>query len=130
MAKTLFLTFEQAITIHDDQIERYGGKHGIARIELLESAIMRPQTTFGGQQLYPSLFDKAAALMHSLIMNHAFIDGNKRTASVSAITFLELNGYRLEVGQKDLIDATLEVRRKKLDIKKLSAWLKKHSRKV
>lgn len=115
------------ITIHDDQIERYGGSHGIASLALLESGVMRPQASFGGGDLYPSVFDKAAAMMHSLIMNHAFVDGNKRTATVSAIIFLELNGYRLGVDQEALVKAALNVRHKKWDIKRLSSWLKKHS---
>lgn len=91
---------------------------------------MRPQTTFGGHDLYPSIFNKAAAMMHSLIMNHAFVDGNKRTGTVSALVFLELNGYKLEIGQKGLVEAALNVRHKKWDIDKLSSWLKKHSRKI
>ena len=118
------------MVIHDDQIERYGGSHGIASLSLLESAAMRPQTTFGGKDLYPSLFDKTAALMHSLIMNHAFVDGNKRTATVSGIVFLELNGYGLEVKQGGLIKAALFVRNKKWGVKKLSTWLKKNSKKL
>lgn len=129
MARTVFLTLEQVVAIHDDQIERYGGRHGIARLELLESAVMRPQTTFGGNDLYPTLFDKASAMMHSLIMNHAFVDGNKRTATVSGIVFLEFNGFALKVEQDEMIQAALNVRHKKWGIEKLSNWLKKHSKK-
>lgn len=123
----IFLTLEQVIVIHDDQIERYGGSHGISRFELLESAVMRPRASFGGRDLYPSIFDKAAAMMHSLIMNHAFVDGNKRTGTASTIILLELNGYKLQVDQQELVDAALNVRYKKWGIKKLAIWLKKHS---
>lgn len=130
MPKTIFLTLEQVIIIHDDQIQRYGGSHGIASLPLLESAIMRPQSSFDGKDLYSSLFNKAAAMMHSIIMNHAFVDGNKRTGTVSVIIFLELNGYRLKVEQKDLVNAALKVRHKKWDFDELSSWLKKHSRKI
>lgn len=130
MNETIFLTTEQVIVIHNDQIERYGGSHGIASLSLLESAVMRPQSSFGGKDLYPTIFDKGAAMIHSLIMNHAFVDGNKRTGTVSTITFLELNGYRLIVSQDELINAALRVRHKKWDLSKISSWLKNHSRKV
>ncbi len=130
VSSIVFLTFEQILIIHDDQIEWYGGGHGIARLPLLESAIMRPQASFGGEDLYPTIFNKAAALMHSLIMNHAFVDGNKRTGTVSAIVFLDLNSYKLKVGQEKLIQAALNVGSKKWNIDKLSSWLKRHSKRI
>ena len=64
-------------------------------VTLLESAVARPQSSFDGEDLYPTLFYKAAALMHSLLKNHQFVDGNKRTALASAGIFLKLNGYNL-----------------------------------
>lgn len=114
--------------IHDDMIERYGGSHGIARLELLESAVMRPQASFGGKDLYPSVFAKAAAMMHSLIMNHAFVDGNKRTAMVSGVMFLELNDYQLQATQDALVATALKVRQKVWNIEKLAGWLKEYSK--
>lgn len=130
MFNTIFLTVEQIIVIHNNQIEKYGGSHSIASLPLLESAVMRPQSNFGGSDLYPAVFDKAAVLMHSLILNHAFVDGNKRTGTVSAIIFLELNGYKLIVGNNDLIKAALFVGNKKWNISQISSWLKKHSKKI
>lgn len=130
MDETIFLTTEQVIVIHNDQIERYGGSHGIASLSLLESAVMRLQTSFGGKDLYPMIFDKGAAMMHSLIMNHAFVDGNKRTGTVSTLVFLELNGYKLIVSQENLISAALKVRHKKWSLAQISSWLKKHSKKI
>jgi death on curing protein len=127
---TKFLTFEQVIFIHNDQIDKYGGSHGIHDLPLLESAIMRPQTTFGGEDLYPTLFDKCAAMIHSLIMNHAFVEGNKRTAMVSGILFLELNGYILEAEHDEIIEAALKVRHKKWGLEKFAKWLREHSKKV
>lgn len=129
MAEAVYLTFEQVLVIHDDQIERYGGRHGLRDLSLLESAILRPQTTFGGKELYPSVFDKAAAMMHSLILNHPFEDGNKRTGSVSAIVFLEMNGFILDVGQGELVDVVLKVESKNWGVKELSNWLEKNSKK-
>jgi len=127
---TIFLTFEQVLAIHDNQIETYGGSHGIRDLALFESAIMRPQTTFGGKDLYPSIFEKAAVLMHSLIMNHPFVDGNKRTGTVSALIFLEINRFRIAVGQNELVDISLEVALKKTDVKDVATWLEKSSKKI
>lgn len=126
---TTFLTLEQILVIHDDQIERYGGRHGLRDLSLIESAIMRPQTTFGGKDLYPSVFEKAAAMMHSLIFNHPFQDGNKRTGTVSALVFLKLNDYDLVVSQEQLFQSALKIESKDWDVTQLSSWLKKHSRK-
>ena len=130
MSNIIFLTFEQILAIHDNQIELYGGSHGIRELTLFESAIMRPQTTFGGNDLYPSVFEKAAVLMHSLVMNHAFVDGNKRTGTVSALVFLEVNGYKIVANQNELMNFSLDITSKKMDTKLIAVWLKKHSKKI
>lgn len=130
MALVIFLTIEQVLLIHDDQVERYGGGHGIRNLSLLESAVFRCQTTFAGQDLYESLYDKAAALMHSLIMNHAFVDGNKRTGVVSTIVFLKLNKLDLKVTNRVLFQTAVAIEQEKWNIDKISFWLKDHSRKV
>ena len=130
MAETIFLKLEEVIAIHHDQIKRYGGSHGIHDLNLLISAISRPQATFAGEDLYPNVFLKASELMHSLILNHSFIDGNKRTAVISSARFLYINGYKLNVTKKDLIKITLDVESKKTDIAQLSYWLKKNSKKI
>ena len=74
------LTAEQVLFIHYRLIEETGGIHGIRDIPLLQSAVARPMATFGSDDLYPDIFSKAAALMHSIIKNHPFVDGNKRTS--------------------------------------------------
>ncbi len=130
MAETRFLTIEQVLAIHDDQIERYGGGHGIRSLPLLESAVFRPQTTFGGEDLYETIFDKAAALIHSLIMNHAFSDGNKRTGTVSGIIFLEINGYKIEVGKGIIYKTAVAIEQEKWSIGKISSWLRSRSKKI
>ncbi|MCJ7584226.1 MAG: type II toxin-antitoxin system death-on-curing family toxin [Anaerolineales bacterium] len=75
---------------------RRGGAHGVRDLAMLESAVARPQTTFGGKDLYPDLFTKVAALLDSLINDHPFVDGNKRTGITAAALFLRRNGYRLK----------------------------------
>lgn len=129
-SQTIFLTLEQVLVIHENQIGLYGGTSGLRDLALLESAILRPQTTFGGEDLYPTLFEKAAALMHSLVLNHSFLDGNKRTGTVSILVFLEINGYEIDVSQKQLIKVALGVESKKLDINQLAGWLKKNSKRA
>ncbi len=126
----VYLTLENVLTIHEDQIIRYGGSSGIGRFPLLESAIFRPQSTFGGEDLYPTIFDKAASFMHSLILNHPFFDGNKRTGTASMLVFLELNNYRLKVSQEQLVNMALSVESKKTNVEQLSLWLKKNSKKI
>lgn len=87
---TDYLTIIEVLAIHDDQIERYGGAHGIRDPGLLEAALYRPQTGY-----YEDVLEEAAALWESLAMNHPFVDGNKRVAVAVMITFLAINGYAI-----------------------------------
>src|SRR5690242_16295017 len=89
----LFLSLDEVLEIHQQQIERYGGSHGIRDTAGLESAIATPQTTFGGEFLYGSIPAMAAAYLFHISQNHPFIDGNKRVGANAAITFLLLNGW-------------------------------------
>ena len=123
----IYLTLEEILIIHEDQIERYGGTSGIRDLALLDSAILRPQTTFSGKDLYETLFEKAASLMHSLIMNHAFIDGNKRTGAVSTFIFLELNNLQISVKESELVDSVLRIEKEKWKINRIAEWLKENS---
>lgn len=92
---TRYVTREEVLAIHGWAIEAFGGLEGIRDEGLLESAVAQPMATFSGRDLYPSLADKAAALGFSLIHNHPFTDGNKRTAFAAMETFLRLNGLTL-----------------------------------
>lgn len=87
---TDYLTVAEVLAMHADQVERYGGSHGIRDQGLLEAALFRPQTGY-----YADLIEEAAALWESIAQNDAFIDGNKRTAFAAAYTFLAINGARL-----------------------------------
>lgn len=128
--RTIFLTLEQTLYIHEEEINRYGGSSGVRDLTLLESALFRPQTTFGGRELYPTLFSKAASLMHSIINNHPFVDGNKRTGTAAMLVFLDLNGNILTVSQKELVYLALDTAAKKRDIKDISEWLEENSEKI
>lgn len=124
-----YLTLEQILLIHEDQINYHGGSQGVRDLALLESAVFRPQTTFNGKDLYSTLFLKTAALMHSILLNHPFVDGNKRTGMVSGIVFLEFNGYSLIVDQKEFINTALKLESKQLDFEALASWLENNSKK-
>jgi len=92
----LFLTLDEVLGIHADQIRRYGGRPGLRDLGLLQSALAMPETTFGGEFLHGTVFEMAAAYLFHLARNHPFVDGNKRMALMSALVFLGLNGQRLE----------------------------------
>ncbi|HEX7542557.1 MAG TPA: type II toxin-antitoxin system death-on-curing family toxin [Patescibacteria group bacterium] len=128
MKNTTYITLDIVLAIHDDMVDKYGGSHGIRDLGLIQSAIARPQSSFGGDDLYPNVFDKAAALFHSLMFNHPFIDGNKRTTIVSTARFLSLNGFELDVSQEDFVAFLLLVANKHLSIEKISKWIENHSK--
>jgi death-on-curing protein len=122
-----YLTVNEALLLHARLIQRTGGSRGVRDVGLLESALTRSQATFEGADLYPDLWAKAAALMHGLAQNHAFVDGNQRTALTSAGIFLELNGHRLTASNGEAAGFTLRIAAGQLGVKEIAAWLKTHS---
>jgi death-on-curing protein len=125
-----YLTAEQVLFIHSRLIIETGGEYGILDLGLLQSAVARPQATFDGQELYPNLFKKAAALLESLIGNHAFLDGNKRTAITAAGLFFRLNGYHLTAQNKPLEEFTLECAQRRVNLEQMAVWLENYSEMV
>ena len=121
---TLYLSFDQILRIHERQIERFGGSSGIRDRGALEAAVSRPQATFGGEDLYSDLADKAAALMHSQASNHPFADGNKRTAVMSAELFLLFNGFELAADDDALEAVTMDLARGECRTEELAIWLR------
>ncbi|MBU1000538.1 type II toxin-antitoxin system death-on-curing family toxin [Patescibacteria group bacterium] len=128
--KTSFLTTSQVLFIHDQMIKRFNGSPGIRDIGLIKSVIARPQATFENKYLYVSIFDKAASLLQSLLKNHPFIDGNKRTALTSAGLFLWKNEYKLVNHYKEEVKFTVRASSKNLTVEQISKWLKIHSVKI
>lgn len=122
-----YISLDEVLAIRDRIMSETGGRKGILDFTLLHSAIERPKATFSAQDLYPSIFDKAAALIHSLIQNHPFNDGNKRTALAVTVRFLFINGYILKAPHKAIIDFTLNIQKKKFRFEDISSWLQKHS---
>jgi death-on-curing protein len=122
-----YLTAEQVLFIHSRLIHETGGSHGVRDLGLLESAVARPRATFDKKELYPDLFTKAAALMDSLVNNHPFVDGNKRTGITAAGLFLRINGRKLTASPQELEACTMRVATKGMELTELADWLKKNS---
>jgi len=122
-----YLTAEQILFIHSRLIDETGGSHGVRDVRLLESALARPRATFGGKDLYPDIFEKAAVLMESIVKNHPFIDGNKRTAITSAGIFLERNGYSFHPTLEELESLTRRMAEGKISLPDAVKWFKKHA---
>lgn len=125
-----YLSAEQILFIHARLIEETGGSHGIRDLGTLLSAIGRPQARFDNQDLYPDPFSKAAALMESLIYNHPFVDGNKRTGVTAAGLFLRKNGYRLTASEADLVAITMRIAQSQGSLEELTIWLRNNSHPV
>ncbi len=104
-----YLSIEEILILHEYQINTYGRKAGIQDLRMLESAVFRPQTTFDGKDLYEIVFEKAVALLFSIIKNHPFVDGSKRTGLHAAITFLELNGHDIAATDSKLVKLGLDI---------------------
>lgn len=109
MKEIIFLTLAEVIEIHADQVNRYGGEHGIRDIGLLSSAIAMPYASFSEVFLHSDIYEMAAAYAFHISQNHPFIDGNKRTALASALVFLELNGISLSDPNGILYDAMISL---------------------
>lgn len=122
-----YLTPQNVIQIHFELVETTGGSQGLRDLGLLESAVLRPQATFGGKDLYPDLYLKAAALIQSLLLNHVFTDGNKRTATISMIVFLIRNGKKFTATNKEIVNFALWVENKRPSIEIIAEWTKNHT---
>lgn len=124
---TVYLTEEQVLFIHYRLVSEIGGEHGVRDIGLLQSAVARPKATFDNQELYTNIYEKAAALMESLVNNHPFIDGNKRTGIACTVLFLRQNGIAFSAKNSDLEKFTLRVASSKIEPSEIAKWLKNHS---
>ena len=125
-----YLSAEDILVIHARIIDETGGSHGIRDLHRLASIAERPKMQFGGRELYPTLFDKAAAYFESAAMDHPFIDGNKRTAVAIAARFLFLNGCELHTSSRVLEQFVLRAVVKKYSIHEVAKWLEAHSKKI
>lgn len=120
------LTKAQVLMLHGQMIDETGGSHGLRDEGLLESALASPFQEFASFSPYPTVQQKAARLGFSIVMNHPFIDGNKRTGAHVMLTLLALNGMEIECTQKELSDVILDVAAGNTDYDGLLEWLLDH----
>ena len=114
------------LRLHADLIEAYGGTDGVRDEGLLDSAIHASLQSFGGEELYPTLLEKAARLWYGLIKNHPFIDGNKRIGTHAMLVFLDINHETILYEDEDLINAALSVADGTMSYERLLQWLREH----
>ena len=123
-----FLTLDEVLALHADQISRYGGDTGVRDLTLLQSAVAMPQARFGGEWLHPSLAEMAAAYLFHLVRNHPFIDGNKRAGLICAIAFLGLNDAEVVATGNDLLEMVLGVAEGRTDKAQVAVFLQANTR--
>jgi death-on-curing protein len=122
----LFLTLDEVLAIHADQVERYGGLPGLRDLGLLESAVAIPRAEFGGKLLHPTLEEMAAAYLFHLVQNHPFADGNKRVGLAAALAFLGLNDRRLVAKEDEVVALVVSVASGKLGKAEVAVFLRTH----
>jgi len=122
-----YLTLLEVMKLHSQIIEQSGGALGIRDLGLLESAIAQPLMTFGGEDLYPSVIEKAVAMGFSIIMNHPFVDGNKRTGHAAMEVFLILNGMEISASVDEQEKTVLAVASGSIERDTFVKWLRQHT---
>ncbi|MDO5337234.1 MAG: type II toxin-antitoxin system death-on-curing family toxin [Eubacteriales bacterium] len=120
------LSKSQVLLIHDQLIAETGGSFGLRDEGMLDSALSAPFQTFGGEDVYPSLQQKAARLCFGLVKNHPFVDGNKRIGAHVMLVFLALNGVELQHSQTELSDVILQLAAGEIDAEHLLRWILSH----
>jgi len=123
-----YLSLEEILELHRLVLRQSGGLGGVGDLGGLESACAQPQMTFDGQDLYPCLPTKAAALGFSLIRNHPFVDGNKRTGAASAIVFLAVNDVQIANDEDALVELTLGIAEGNVDKQQVASFFRRHAR--
>ena len=122
-----YINLQQLLALHVLAIDQFGGADGLRDLGRLEAALAAQRQEVFGQELYPSVYEKAAALCRGIIGDHPFADGNKRTAMLAAITFLKINGQDFLAQQGELEDFAVQVAVEHLDVAAIAAWLQTHT---
>ena len=121
-----YLTLNEVLDLYRQVMEQSGGAIGIRDLNALESAVAQPRMTFGGEELYPTILEKASALGFSLVMNHPFVDGNKRIGHAVLETFLVLNGFEVNASVDEQERVILQLAASELDRDAFTKWLHAH----
>ncbi|MBQ1955740.1 MAG: type II toxin-antitoxin system death-on-curing family toxin [Clostridia bacterium] len=122
----ILLTVDEIIDLHSKLIAKTGGSDGLRDLGLLESAIYSAESSFGSEELYPTVTEKAARLLFALTANHAFVDGNKRIGVLVMLLTLKLNNVEIRYTQAELIDLGLSAASGLATYKDILAWIKNH----
>jgi death-on-curing protein len=125
-----YLTIGEVLEIHQQIMDQFGGAMGILNLGGLESALAQPRMTFAGSDLYPSIGAKACALGYSLIQNHPFVDGNKRTGHAAMEIFLVLNGFEIQAPPDEQEQVILQVASGEMERDEFTTWLQSHLHKM
>lgn len=124
-----YLSAETILVLHSEVIDKTGGSHGIRDVGLLAAISDKPKAAFGGNELYPDIFTKAAVYLESIVNYYVFIDGNKRTGITACARFLYQNGHSLSATNKEVEKFVLSVAAEKIEMSIIASWLKKHTKK-
>ena len=127
--KARILTEQKVLSLHKLIAEKTGGDPGIRDMGLLSSALESPYATFGGVELYPTVEEKAARLGHSLIANHAFVDGNKRIGMLVMLVFLDVNNYPIRPTNDEVARVGIAVAAGYMKYESLLAWVRENKTK-
>lgn len=127
MLEIIYLTAEQVELIHAGVLAKSGGLFGTREHGVLAGLESSPRQSVFGKELHPTLFHKAAAYMRTIINQHPFLDGNKRTGMMSGFTFLEVNGYRITASDDEVFEYALSIATEKPEGDSIALWLEEHS---
>ena len=127
---TAYLSVQQVLALHRILVRAFGGASELRDAGALEAAVARPAMTFGGDDLYADLAAKGAALAHSLVLNHPFVDGNKRAGAASVELFFLLNGSALLASDEEMEKVTLDVAKGEIEVEALAIWFRQRLRPV
>ncbi len=117
------ITIQEILELHEFSIIEFGGSHGIRDIEMLKSCIERPEATFDSIELYPLPSQKAAAILESIIKNHPFVDGNKRTGWLACFTIMKWSGYKFSLNEEQAYDFVIRVASSHLDFEEIVSFI-------
>lgn len=124
------ITIEHVLDLHRISIDLYGGSLGIRDEGYLQSALERPFSTFGGEDLYTTAFQKAAAILESILKNHPFIDGNKRTGFFACGSILMSYNWRIITNNTEAYDFVIKVASTHMEFDEIVSWLQDHSESI
>ena len=122
------ITLEEVLALHDLSIKFFGGRIGIRNMDLLKSAVTRPFQTFDNKDVYFSVFEKAAALLESLVKNHPFVDGNKRTGFLASLIFLKRNNIKLKASEAESYEFIMKVASSEILFTDMVTWFQNNSK--